>query len=129
MYKFCDSSSSTLETTSPSIGQARLLLDYIGEHDAAAVVRAIEKSIGDGEGGVVYNGKCQEMEGGDFGKIDSLLFILVNSCSCSVCQGFSKGTLHYMKKNAESDRPFSLNKHVKERLNRWDLCVKKKMEI
>lgn len=29
--------------------------------------------------------------------------------------GFSKGTLHYMKKNAEADKPFSLNAHVKER--------------
>ena len=31
--------------------------------------------------------------------------------------GFSKGTLHYMKKNAMSDKPFTLNKHVRERLN------------
>ena len=30
--------------------------------------------------------------------------------------GFSKGTLHYMKQNAKSDKPFKLNKHVKERL-------------
>ncbi|AFV25260.1 CRISPR-associated Cas1 family protein [Methanolobus psychrophilus R15] len=30
--------------------------------------------------------------------------------------GFSKGTLHYMKKNAEVDKPFTLNAHVKERL-------------
>jgi hypothetical protein len=38
-----------LETPSPSIGQARLLLDHIGEHEAAAaVVTAIEKSIRDG---------------------------------------------------------------------------------
>ena len=34
-------------------------------------------------------------------------------------QGFSKGTLHYMKKNAKSDKPFTLNKHVKERLEQW----------
>jgi len=27
-----------------------------------------------------------------------------------------KGTLHYTKKNAEADKPFSLNAHVKERL-------------
>jgi len=33
--------------------------------------------------------------------------------------GFSKGTLHYMKKNAESGQPFSLNKHVRERLAYW----------
>ncbi len=30
--------------------------------------------------------------------------------------GFSKGTLHYLKKNARSGRPFTMNKHVKERL-------------
>lgn len=30
--------------------------------------------------------------------------------------GFSRGSLHYMKKNARSDKPFSLNKHVLERL-------------
>jgi len=34
--------------------------------------------------------------------------------------GFSKGTLHYMKKNAEADKPFSLNAHVKERLDMWE---------
>jgi CRISPR-associated protein Cas1 len=28
--------------------------------------------------------------------------------------GFSKGTLHYMKQNAKSDKPFTLNAHVKE---------------
>jgi CRISPR-associated protein Cas1 len=32
---------------------------------------------------------------------------------------FSKGTLHYMKKNAERNEPFTLNKHVRERLDRW----------
>lgn len=30
--------------------------------------------------------------------------------------GFSKETLHYMKKNAKADKSFSLNAHVKERL-------------
>ena len=30
--------------------------------------------------------------------------------------GFSKGTLHYMKKNAEAEKPFTLNAHVRERL-------------
>jgi len=35
-------------------------------------------------------------------------------------RGFSKGTLHYMKKNAEGDQPFSLNKHVLTRLDQWD---------
>ncbi|KGK98714.1 CRISPR-associated protein Cas1 [Methanococcoides methylutens] len=33
--------------------------------------------------------------------------------------GFSKGTLHYMKQNAKSDEPFSLNAHVRERLETW----------
>ena len=33
--------------------------------------------------------------------------------------GFSKGTLHYMKQNAKADKPFKLNKHVKERLETW----------
>ncbi len=40
--------------------------------------------------------------------------------------GFSKGTLHYMKKNAESDKPFTLNVHVREQLEmqggfKWSL--------
>jgi CRISPR-associated protein Cas1 len=30
--------------------------------------------------------------------------------------GFSKGTLHYLKKNASSGRSFTVNKHVRERL-------------
>ena len=30
--------------------------------------------------------------------------------------GFSRGTLHYMKKNAKGNSPFTLNKHVKERI-------------
>ena len=34
--------------------------------------------------------------------------------------GYSKGTLNYMKKNANSDKPFTLNKHVRDRLNKWD---------
>jgi CRISP-associated protein Cas1 len=29
--------------------------------------------------------------------------------------GFSKGTLHNMKKNARSNKPFTLNQHVKRR--------------
>jgi CRISPR-associated protein Cas1 len=32
-------------------------------------------------------------------------------------RGFSKGTLHYLKKNAEGDQPFTLNKHVLTRLD------------
>jgi CRISP-associated protein Cas1 len=38
--------------------------------------------------------------------------------------GFSKGTLHYMKKNAAGKKPFTLNKHVRERLDQWDRPVK-----
>ncbi|MDR6223476.1 hypothetical protein J2750_001946 [Methanococcoides alaskense] len=30
--------------------------------------------------------------------------------------GFSKGTLHYIKQSTKSDKPFTLNKHVKERM-------------
>ncbi|WP_440951753.1 hypothetical protein [Methanococcoides sp. FTZ1] len=36
--------------------------------------------------------------------------------------GFSKGTLHYMKQNARSDKQFTLNAHVKERLENWGEC-------
>jgi len=34
--------------------------------------------------------------------------------------GFSKGTLHYMKQNAKADKPFTLNAHVRERLEIWE---------
>ena len=37
--------------------------------------------------------------------------------------GFSKGTLHYMKQNAKSDKPFTLNAHVLERVNNWEALV------
>jgi CRISPR-associated protein Cas1 len=37
--------------------------------------------------------------------------------------GFSKGTLHYMKKNAKADKPFTLNAHNKERLDKWEKLV------
>lgn len=33
--------------------------------------------------------------------------------------GFSKGTLHYMKQNARSDKSFTLNAHVREGLVGW----------
>lgn len=33
--------------------------------------------------------------------------------------GFSKGTLHYVKKNAKADKPFTLNAHVREILEMW----------
>jgi len=35
---------------------------------------------------------------------------------------FSKGTLHYMKQNAMSEKPFTLNAHVRERLEMWEGC-------
>jgi CRISPR-associated protein Cas1 len=38
--------------------------------------------------------------------------------------GFSKGTLNYMKKNAKDDKPFALNKHVKEREDQWEKSIK-----
>lgn len=37
--------------------------------------------------------------------------------------GFSKGTLHYMKQNAKADKPFTLNAHNKERLDKWEKLV------
>jgi CRISPR-associated protein Cas1 len=37
--------------------------------------------------------------------------------------GFSKGTLHYMKINAKAEKPFTLNAHVKERLEMWKIAV------
>ena len=36
--------------------------------------------------------------------------------------GFSKGTLHYMKKDADAEKPFTLNAHVRERLEMWSRC-------
>ena len=33
--------------------------------------------------------------------------------------GFSKGTLQYLKKNAESGKPFTMNAHVRKRLEEW----------
>ncbi|WP_292471173.1 CRISPR-associated endonuclease Cas1, partial [Methanolobus sp.] len=33
--------------------------------------------------------------------------------------GFSKGTLHYMKQNAKRNKPFTLNAHVRKRLETW----------
>ncbi|WP_052279157.1 hypothetical protein [Methanosarcina acetivorans] len=37
--------------------------------------------------------------------------------------GFSKGTLHYMKQIAKSDKPFTLEAHVLERVNKWEALV------
>lgn len=34
--------------------------------------------------------------------------------------GFSKGTLFYLKENARGGKPFTINKHVRERLEQWD---------
>ena len=37
--------------------------------------------------------------------------------------GFSKGTLHYMRQNAKSDKPSSLNAQVLERVSKWEALV------
>ena len=37
--------------------------------------------------------------------------------------GFSKGTVHYMKQNARSDKPFTINSHILERVNKWEALV------
>lgn len=37
--------------------------------------------------------------------------------------GFSKGTLHYMKQNAKADKSFTLNAHVRERLEQWEKLI------
>jgi len=34
-------------------------------------------------------------------------------------RGFSKGTLSYLKQNARKDKPFTINKHVRERIENW----------
>ena len=36
--------------------------------------------------------------------------------------GFSKGTFHYMKQNAKSEKPFNLNKHVQKRLVKFNIA-------
>jgi hypothetical protein len=38
-------------------------------------------------------------------------------------RGYSKGTLHYMKKNAEGEKTFTINKHMMTRLDQWDQSV------
>jgi len=35
----------------------------------------------------------------------------------------SQGTFNYMKKNAEGNKPFTLNKHVRTRLDQWNQSV------
>ncbi len=35
----------------------------------------------------------------------------------------SKSTLHYMKQNARSDKPFTLKSHALERVNKWEALV------
>jgi CRISPR-associated protein Cas1 len=35
--------------------------------------------------------------------------------------GFSKGTLHYLKKNSKSEKPFTFHKKVRERLEHWHI--------
>ncbi len=34
--------------------------------------------------------------------------------------GFSKGTLHYLKQNAKSGKPFTMKAHVMERIQGWN---------
>lgn len=43
--------------------------------------------------------------------------------------GFSKGTLYYMKKNAKGNKPFTVNKQVRERLDQWETGSEKAYEI
>jgi len=43
--------------------------------------------------------------------------------------GFFKRTLNYMKKNVQGDKPFTLNKHVRERLNQWNNIAKVENDI
>ena len=33
--------------------------------------------------------------------------------------GYSKGTLHYLKQNVRSGKPFTMNEHVRERVEGW----------
>jgi CRISPR-associated protein Cas1 len=40
-------------------------------------------------------------------------------------RGFSKGTLHHLKKQAEGDKPFYFQKQVMTRLDQWDQSVDK----
>ncbi|WAI01360.1 hypothetical protein [Methanogenium organophilum] len=35
--------------------------------------------------------------------------------------GFSKGTLHYLKQNAKSGKPFTMNVHVRERIQKYNI--------
>lgn len=36
--------------------------------------------------------------------------------------GFSKRTLYYIEENTKSGKPFTLNKHVRERLAEWSVA-------
>jgi len=38
-----------------------------------------------------------------------------------------QGTLNYMKKNAVNDKPFTLNKHVRERVDQWNSVIDEAM--
>ena len=40
-------------------------------------------------------------------------------------RGFSKGTLHYMMKNAGADKPFTLSDYVRARVNKWGMLISK----
>ena len=37
--------------------------------------------------------------------------------------GYSKGTLHYLKKNVKSGKPFTMNEHVRKRIEGWGLSL------
>lgn len=43
--------------------------------------------------------------------------------------GFSKGTLHYMKKNEKAEKPFTLNDDFLERVNKWEALVRSKVKM
>ncbi|MEN6552194.1 MAG: hypothetical protein ABFC34_04820 [Methanobacterium sp.] len=75
-------------------------------------------------------GKAKELDIVNLGfgvqRVDSLEIrqkILKISYSDWKKLGFSKGALHYMKQKARSDKPFSLNNHVLDRVKAWENLV------
>ena len=38
-------------------------------------------------------------------------------------QGFSKGTLHQLKQKVKTNQSFTLNSHIREKLEQWDKLV------
>ena len=51
------------------------------------------------------------------GRKYSILLIMIGKVRVS------KGTLHYMKLNARSDKPFNLNNHVLKKVKAWESLV------